>query len=104
GTSAAQQPGGRPASGGPMMLPPYEREAQLVQRDVPYLANERVYLRRLAAADSADVREISVYDGRAADSDEEALTMLRRIDADIERGTSLPWGVFTQATSPCAGT
>lgn len=87
-----------------MMLPPNEREARSVHPDVPYLANERVYLRRLAAADIGDIREISFYDGRAADSDEEALTMLRRIDADIEGGTSLHWGVFPQDTSTCAGT
>lgn len=67
-----------------MMLPSNERKARGVRPDVPYLANERVYLRRLAPADIADIGEISFYDGRAADSDEEALTMLRRIEVGFE--------------------
>lgn len=71
---------------------------------IPRLENEGVYLRQLTPSDVADIREISFYDGHAAESAEEALAMLERIGEDVARGESVHWGVFLQGTDACVGT
>lgn len=71
---------------------------------IPRLEDERVYLRPLTPSDVADIREISFYDGCAAESTEEALAMLERIEEDVARGESVHWGVFLQGTDTCVGT
>ena len=70
----------------------------------PELASERLTLRALSLADVPDIREISVYDGVAATTDDEAREMLQRIEADMARGASLHWGICLTGSGEVVGT
>lgn len=71
---------------------------------VPELANDRVRLRAVVAADAPSIVEISFYDGVAAASETDALTMLAWIEADRARGESLHWGICLAGGDEVVGT
>jgi [ribosomal protein S5]-alanine N-acetyltransferase len=73
-------------------------------REVPELANDRVRLRAVVAADAPHIVEISFYDGVPAASEVDALTMLAWIDADHARGDSLHWGICLPGSDEIVGT
>jgi ribosomal-protein-alanine N-acetyltransferase len=70
----------------------------------PTLAGRRVVLRAVRPDDVADIVDISVYDGVAATNEAEALAMLRRIEADTERGETVHWGICLAGRDAVVGT
>jgi len=70
----------------------------------PTLVGERVVLRAVRPRDVADIVDISVYDGVSASSEAEALAMLRRIEADADRGETVHWGVCQVGSDTVVGT
>lgn len=70
----------------------------------PTLSGPRVVLRAVRPDDVADIVDISVYDGVTASSAAEALAMLRRIEADADRGETVHWGVCLAGRDTVVGT
>lgn len=70
----------------------------------PTLADERVVLRRITSADAAGLQAICVYDGVAATSERDALSMLIRIELDYQDGDTVHWGICLPGTTEVVGT
>lgn len=70
----------------------------------PVLSGGRSVLRRVVHADVPDVREITFYDGVAAEDDARAGAIVAAIDADYERGESVHWGICPRPSDRVVGT
>ena len=70
----------------------------------PTLVGEGVVLRAVRSEDVADIVDISIYDGVTASSEAEAIAMLRRIEADADRGETVHWGVCPAGSDVVVGT
>ena len=79
-----------------MMLPPY--------RNFPTFTSDHIRLRAIVPDDLEDIVEISYYDGQKAQTAEDALKMLDKINADYQRGDSINWGITTKEEDTIVGT
>lgn len=79
-----------------MNLPPYPV--------FPELSNERVLLRAVTKADIAQLREISFYDAKLAESPEQAWQMQEHIDRDYREGHGIHWCIEEIAAKCVVGT
>jgi ribosomal-protein-alanine N-acetyltransferase len=70
----------------------------------PTLSGRRVVLRAVRPDDVPDIVDISAYDGATAADEGEALAMLRRIEADAERGETVHWGICLAGGDTVVGT
>jgi [ribosomal protein S5]-alanine N-acetyltransferase len=70
----------------------------------PTLVGDRIVLRAVRPDDVADIVDISVYDGVTATNEAEALAMLRRIEADADRGETVHWGLCLAGSDVVIGT
>jgi ribosomal-protein-alanine N-acetyltransferase len=66
-----------------MSLPPFDQ--------YPILTDNIIILRPSRIADIPDIMEICFYDGKVAESQEEAKDMLQKINRDYENGNSIHW-------------
>ncbi|MCC7464732.1 MAG: GNAT family N-acetyltransferase [Saprospiraceae bacterium] len=79
-----------------LYLPPYP--------DYPVLTGVRVLLRPLTAEDAEALLDISMYDGRKAETVAEAAQMLGKIHQDYLLGESIHWGIEDLQTGILTGT
>lgn len=70
---------------------------------IPVLQSGRLKLRPIVPNDAASMVEISVYDGRFAQSEAEAIAILKHIQADIDAGQSLHWGICLKDSDEVIG-
>jgi len=78
-----------------MKRPPFDAFTELV--------SETVLLRELTRDDSEQLIEIFTYDGKAAESAEDVVRMLSKIDSDYRNGSSVNWGIVERAGGKIAG-
>lgn len=79
-----------------MNLPPYNL--------FPEIKTDRLYLREIKTTDVNDIIEISYYNSRQAESEEEAQEMLKKINMDYLNGSSVHWGIEEISTGRITGT
>ena len=79
-----------------MNLPPYN--------SFPALKGNSILLRQIDDIDIEDIMEISFYDGKPANTKEEALEMQTRINQDYKNGTSVHWGIADNMSNEVMGT
>jgi [ribosomal protein S5]-alanine N-acetyltransferase len=79
-----------------MSLPPYTA--------FPIMANDRISLRQVSAADIPDIIEISFYDAVRAATVQEATAMQAKISRDYLDGNSIHWGIADRLTDKIVGT
>lgn len=79
-----------------MNLPPFEH--------FPVLSSASVVLRQIHPSDCSDIVSISFYNGKPATSEEEAIAMLQRIEADYHNGNTVHWGIADPVSDTLLGT
>lgn len=79
-----------------MKRPPYYQ--------YPEITGETITLRQVRNSDLSELLEISFYDGKKADSIQNALEMQEQIEADYLNGTSIHWGIVDSKTQEIVGT
>lgn len=79
-----------------MKQPPYDQ--------YPEIAEETITLRQVRKSDLPELLEISFYDGKKAESIQDALEMQERIEADYLNGASIHWGIVDSKTQEIVGT
>lgn len=79
-----------------MRLPPFDM--------FPEIISDSIILRQILPEEIGQLLEISFYDAKPATTEQEALEMLHRIDADYENGTSIHWGIINRSTDEIVGT
>ena len=77
-------------------LPPYATFPEIIAGDL--------ILREVKPDDMNALMEISFYDAKPAQTQEEAATMQSRINADYQSGTSIHWCIVDKATQQVMGT
>ena len=79
-----------------MNLPPYNL--------FPEIKTDRLYLREIQTTDVNDIIEISYYNSKQAESEEEAQEMLNKINTDYLNGSSIHWGIEEISAGRITGT
>jgi len=79
-----------------MKHPPYDH--------YPEITEDAISLRQVRKSDLPALLEISFYDGKKAESIQDALEMQERIEADYQNGTSIHWGIVDPKTQEIVGT
>ena len=70
----------------------------------PELTSPRLLMRRLETSDAAFVLEIMVYNGKPAENISDAITMIEKIESDVQSGTSVNWVIVNRETNEPMGT
>jgi ribosomal-protein-alanine N-acetyltransferase len=70
----------------------------------PILTSDRLILKEINRHDVGSIADISVYNGVFATNITEAIHILEQINADVENGESLHWGIFLKDSSELVGT
>lgn len=79
-----------------MNLPPYPA--------FPVLSAENLVLREIQDADIQHILEISFYDGKQAETVEEAAEMQEKINRNYRDGESIHWGIADKNSNRIVGT
>jgi len=72
--------------------------------EMPILSNDRLILRSVGFDEILSIIEISVYNGKFAKNEEEAIHILKQINADVANGESFHWGIYLKEESELVGT
>ena len=79
-----------------MNLPPYNT--------FPIISSDRIELREVQTSDLKDMLDISYYGIKKANTIEEALEMLEKINEDYTNGNSIHWAIKDKTTNNIVGT
>jgi ribosomal-protein-alanine N-acetyltransferase len=71
---------------------------------VPLLQTSRLTLRQLSLKDKEQLLPISFYNGKPLHTLEEIKEKLRKIDADIDAGNAIHWGIALKPEGEIIGT
>jgi ribosomal-protein-alanine N-acetyltransferase len=76
--------------------PPYQH--------FPVLYSDNIIMREILPGDIKDIIEISVYDGKYALTELDAIKIQNRIDKDYHDGNSIHWGITDREKNIIVGT
>ncbi|MDO1444725.1 GNAT family N-acetyltransferase [Rhodocytophaga aerolata] len=71
---------------------------------VPHLLTSRLVLRHLSLEDKEQLLPISFYNGKPLHTLDEIVEKLRKIDADIDAGNTIHWGIALKPEGTIIGT